>query len=172
MSVEFETALRAWEASSSGASEEELDQRARTYTLLIRAIADGRSVSPAELAAELGIPGESAEEVFAGLQASGMEFDEAGNLVGAALTPRPTPHRVSFGGKELFAWCALDTLFIPGLLDRAADVRSLCAATGEEIRLRITPRGVETFEPPGAVLSVVLPGIGCSLEETGPESPT
>ena len=70
-----------------------------------------------------------------------MQFDETGNVVGAALTTLPTPHRVSFGGSfgdsfggDLFAWCALDTLFIPGLLDQTADVESTCPVSNSPIR--------------------------------------
>ncbi len=172
MSTNLETALDAWESSTRAASEEEADARARAYTFLICQIAAGKALSSDDFARELGMAPEAASGVFAGLQASGMEFDPAGNLIGAALTPRPTPHRISFDGKELFAWCALDTLFIPGLLDQVADVRSPCPATGEEIRLRVGPHGVEACDPRQAAISVVLPGVGCAPGETGPESPT
>ncbi len=171
-SGDFETALHAWESSSGASTKEEARRRAKAYTFLLRRIAEGYPASADELALELGITSRDASEVFRGLQASGMEFDEDGHLTGAALTARKTPHRISFTGKELFAWCALDALFIPGLLDEVAEVRSPCAASGDEIRLRVGPRGVETFEPSGAVISVVLPGLGCSPGETGPASPT
>ena len=172
MSKELEQALAAWEAVAAGASAAEAGARARAQSALVRAIAAGRAVSPSEFAAEVGISDDAAREVFRGFEASGLELDGEGRVVGAALTPRPTPHRMIVGGKDLYAWCALDTLFIPGLLDEVADVRSPCAVSGQEIHLRVTPHGVESFEPPHAVLSVVLPGVGCAPGETGPESPT
>jgi len=51
----------------------------------------------------------------------GMESGDSGNIVGAALTTRETPHKVRLSGRDLYAWCALDTLFIPGLLGEDAE---------------------------------------------------
>ena len=99
MSTNLETALNAWESSTRATSEDEANERARAYTFLIRQIADGKALSSDDFARELGMAPEAASDVFSGLQASGMEFDEEGSLVGAALTPRPTPHRISFDGK-------------------------------------------------------------------------
>ena len=172
MSKELEQAFAAWESVHADASRADADGRARAQSALVRAIAAGRAVSPGEFAAEVGISDDSAREVFRGFDASGLELDGEGRVVGAALTPRPTPHRMSVAGKSLYAWCALDTLFIPGLLDEPADVHSTCPVSREEVRLRVGPEGVERVEPAGAVLSIVLPGVACDPGQTGPESPT
>ena len=168
----FGRALEAWEHAHSGGTSERARARSRGHRQLIRAIAAGHSVSATEFAAELGIPQQAAAESFEGLEASGVEFDQDGRLIGAALTPRPTPHRVSFADRELYAWCALDTLFIPGLVDRVAEIRSACPVSGQMIGLTVGPEGVQRFEPESAVLSVVLPGLTGTTNETGPASPT
>ncbi len=99
-----------------------------------------------------------------------MEMDAEGNVVGAALTATRTPHAVRLGARELFAYCALDALFIPGLVGEPADVESTCPASGEAIRLRVSTDGACEYEPSGAVLSVLLPG--ASGIQVGPASPT
>ncbi len=111
-------------------------------------------------------------ELFQSLAASGMQLDADGNVVGAALIARPTPHRLRVQGRDLYAWCSLDTLFLPGLLDEAAEVRSTCPVSGEEIRLTITPDGVEAYSPESTVLSVVDPQALGADQGTGPASPT
>jgi alkylmercury lyase len=137
---------------------------------MIRAIAEEGVVSFERFAELTGLDGETAKALFAGLSAGGMQTDESGNILGAALTARETPHRVRVAGKDLYAWCALDTLFIPGLLGETADIESCCPDSGEAIRLTVSPERVEACEPAGAWLSVVLPGR--SSRQIGPTSPT
>ncbi len=110
--------IRAWTATSAGASQEESDQRILRLAAIVRAIADESPVPPERYAAATGLPPERVAEVFQGLSAAGVQFDSEGNLVGAGLTPVPTPHRFRVGGRDLYAWCALDALFLPGLLGR------------------------------------------------------
>jgi alkylmercury lyase len=74
------------------------------------------------------------------------------------------------GGRRFYAWCALDTLFIPGLVGKPAEVSSHCPVSGAEIRLSVALQGVVEYEPSDAVLSVFLPGASGLL--TGPASPT
>ena len=113
------------------------------------------------------LPAERADEIFRGLAATGVEFDADGNLVGAALSVKPTPHRFRVKGRDLYAWCALDALFLPGLLDASAEVESRCPTTGEKIRLTASPHGVGECTPPEAVLTVVVPGVSRPAGETG-----
>lgn len=172
MSPELERAIRAWESNYEGLSEEAIDARVRGFTILVNAIADGRAVSRDEFAAALGIPAEAAAAAFEGLADTGMQFDDKGDLVGAALTPRPTPHRFAVRGRELFAWCALDTLFLPGLLDERAIVESSCPTSEEVIHLELTPDAILERQPEATAITVVLPGEGTALARTGPASPT
>ena len=91
------------------------------------------------------------------MMAMGAELDESGRLVGNVLTLNPTPHHMNVDGKQLYAWCALDTLFLPAFLGRTAEVSSTCPATGEAIELTVTPEGIEHFHPEGTVISIVDP---------------
>ena len=184
----LDVAKSAWAATLEGRSEEEGDRLALATAVIVRAIAAGGSVTPDALARQLGLDSERAREIVAGLTRRGLEVDDSGNIVGCALTSTRTPHAVRLGGpggpgepgepgeldelgaRELFAWCALDTLFIPGLLGEPADIESSCPASGEAIQLRISPDGACEYTPRGAVLSVFLPG--ASSLAVGPASPT
>jgi len=168
----LDDALAAWDSMYRGLSEEEVERQVRGFAALVRGIAKHGSVSAADFAAELGISEASAKEVLSSLAPMGLELDGAGRIVGAALTVRTTPHRMRLGGRELYAWCALDTLFIPGLLDEAAMVESTCPESGDEIRLEVEPNGARSWWPTSAVLSVVLPGVAGGMERAGPASPT
>ena len=172
MSPELARAIRAWESTYEGLSEETIDARVRGFTILVNAIADGRAVSRDQFAAALGIPAQAAAAAFEGLASTGMQFDDKGDLVGAALTPEPTPHRFGVRGRELFAWCALDTLFLPGLLDERATVDSSCPASGEAIHLDLTPDAILERQPEAIGVTVALPGEGAASARTGPASPT
>ena len=172
MSPKLERAIRAWESTYEGLSEEAIDARVRGFTILVDAIADGRAVSRAEFATALGLPAEAAAAAFADLASTGMQFDDEGGLVGAALTPRPTPHRFRVRGRDLFAWCALDTLFLPGLLGETARVESSCPVSRETVLLDLAPDRILERRPADIGLTVVLPGEAGSAPRTGPASPT
>jgi alkylmercury lyase len=121
----------------------------------VRLLADGEPVAIERLAAAGGW---SVDDVEAALSAqTSAERDDQGRLVGLALTLRPTAHRVTIGGRTLFAWCASDTLMIPVILGRRALVQSTCPQTGTAIRVEVAPGGVERIEPPGAVVTAVRP---------------
>jgi alkylmercury lyase len=57
------------------------------------------------------------------------------------------------GGHTLYTWCATDTLFFTVILGTDAVAESTCPATGQPIRLDITPDAVTSVSPPGAVVS-------------------
>jgi alkylmercury lyase len=59
-------------------------------------------------------------------------------------------------GRTLFAWCALDALLFPVLLGRPASIESPCRGTGDPVRIKVTPAGIETVEPPSAVVSIMV----------------
>jgi alkylmercury lyase len=122
---------------------------------LLPLLAEGQPVAPQRLAAALGRPH---PEVMAALrQLPGIEWDGHGDIVGAGLTLRPTPHRFAVEGRTLYTWCALDALMFPSLLGQTAYVESPCRGTGTLVRVRVTPVGVEQVEPPEAMVSIVTP---------------
>lgn len=123
------------------------------------AIAEGVPVTPeriAGIAADSGMSAEEANEFLGWMS----EKDEAGNILGTmGLTQTDwPPAKFTVDGHELHAWCALDTLFLPLMLNKTADVE-VPAATGGSIRLRIGPERVESVEPASAVMTTVVPTV-------------
>ena len=125
------------------------------YRELILLLAEGQPVSPERIANVLGLAREEALEILR--QRPSIEWDEAGNIVGAGLTLRPTPHRFKLKECTLFTWCALDSLMFPGLVGQTVQVESPCARTGQPVRVTVSPEGVQQVEPPEAVVSLVAP---------------
>ena len=120
---------------------------------LLRMLAHGEPVDIEQLAAETG---RSIEEVRSGLAAvPDTEYDDAGRIIGQGLTLRPTRHRFTVDGQELYTWCALDTLMFPVLIDRTATIESSSPASGQPIRVTATPDQVTSVEPTTAVVSLV-----------------
>lgn len=88
----------------------------------IQLLAEGRPASPAEIAAEAALPIASVETALRDL--GDVEWTPDGPVEGAALTPRPTLHRIRIGDVDRYAWCAMDTLFFAAIPDRRAEVES------------------------------------------------
>lgn len=169
---DLEEAKRAWGRGYEGLDEADVDRRVAGFTALVRGIAEKGAVSAAEFGRATGLDASHASDIFSGLAMFGLERDDRGHVVGAALTTNATPHRVRFDEKELYAWCALDTLFIPGLVGRRAIIESTCPTSKDSIRLTVAPGGVEAVDPGATAISVVLPGAGGAPATTGPASPT
>jgi alkylmercury lyase len=121
----------------------------------IRLLSAGEPVALERLAAAAA---SSVEDVETALAAqTSAERDGQGRLVGLALTLQPKSHRVTVGGRTLFAWCATDTLMVPVVLGRPARVESTCPQTGRAIRIELTPDTVERLDPHDAVMTAVRP---------------
>ncbi len=74
------------------------------------------------LATELNLP---TREVVALLDRwpRHVAYDDGKRIVGwGGLSVEPTRHRFAANGRQLYAWCAFDTLFLPGLLECRAEV--------------------------------------------------
>lgn len=121
------------------------------YRHLVLLLAQGKPVSVEEVAQALGTTREDAMQALC--RTPSLEWDEAGMIIGAGITLRPTPHRLGVGGHTLFTWCALDTLVFPNVIGQEVWVESPCAATGTLVRATVTPEGVKAFEPGAAVVS-------------------
>lgn len=77
-----------------------------------------------------------------------VAYDDDGAIVAfGGLSLTPTPHIFRVGGRELFAWCAWDTLFLPALLDAPAEIRSRCPVTGVPVAVAVDPGGIRRAEP-------------------------
>ncbi|QGK68713.1 organomercurial lyase MerB [Allosaccharopolyspora coralli] len=123
---------------------------------LLRLLARGHPVTADELAAAIGHSTDEVRHALAALPDA--EYDEHCRLVGYGLTHRRTPHHFTVDGRQLYTWCALDTLLFPAVLDRPAEVESPCHATTTPVRLTVEPDRVVGVEPAGAVVSLVTPG--------------
>ncbi len=121
----------------------------------------GWPVTVEQLAAATG---HTTDEVREALAANpDTEYDEASRIVGSRLTQNPTPHRFEIGGRQLYTWCALDTLVFPAVLGQSAHVTSPCHATGVPVHVAVGPDRVTHVEPAEAVVSIVTPDAPASI---------
>lgn len=153
--------IEAWTSSQKMKFSED---EAKLIKAMYPPLAQGEALAPADVATNSGFPLKVIEKSFRLMKRSGAEFDDSGNLIGNALTLKPTKHKFVVDGQELYAWCAVDTLFLPALVGKTAEVESICPATGEPIRLRISPSGIESVEPEETVVSVVVPGASAACD--------
>ena len=106
---------------------------------VLRELATGEPVVASTL-------GERAEAVLA--RWPNVNYDDDGRVVAfSGLSLTPTTHRFTVGGRRLYTWCAWDTLFLPAMLGRSAEVESACPVTGGDVRLRVDPNGVRRADP-------------------------
>ncbi|MCZ4570206.1 organomercurial lyase MerB [Rhodococcus erythropolis] len=131
------------------------------FVPLLRLLAEGEPVTVAELATASGQPEDA---VRRGLSAvPDTEYDDDGRVLGLALTLRPTPHRFTVAGRQLYTWCALDTLFFPSLIGKAATIESTSPGGGTVVRVTTGADGtITSVQPDTAVLSLLIP------EDEGP----
>ena len=119
----------------------------------LKVLARGKPASPEKIATTSA---KSLEDVQAALERfPSAEWDEQGRVVGLGLTLQLTPHRLEVEGRTLFAWCALDALLFPILLERPASIESPCRGTGESVHIEVTSAEIEAVEPTAAVVSIV-----------------
>jgi alkylmercury lyase len=126
------------------------DMFVRLWRLLVEA---GEPVSVAQVAAAGGWP---VGDVQAELDRQpGVDWSDDGRVAGFGLTLRPTPHAFTFDGRTVYGFCASDVMSFPAILGRAGIVESTCPATGQHIRVELSPDGVLAVDPPDAVVSKV-----------------
>ena len=124
---------------------------------LIRLLAAGHPLSHADLVQATGLSTEYLSDRLANMD---LDYDDAGRVIGAGLTQRPTPHHFEISGHQLFTWCALDALMYPALLSETVRVESPCRATGQPVTVTVTQSGVTAVDPHDAVVSIVMPEPG------------
>ncbi len=84
-------------------------------------------------------------------------YDKERRIVGfRGLALPEMPHKFEVEGQTLYTWCAIDSLFIPQTLGKAARVESRDPQTGTVIKLTVAPDGVEAAEPASTVVSVLV----------------
>ena len=145
------------EPESSVLGGNELDFGPGLSRLLVqtwRSLATGDPVSPEQvkrIARDLGVEQTEAD----GFLRRVSERDADDQIVGVmGLSLNDHPHQFTVDGVALKTWCAGDTLFLPAMLGRTADVESASPLTGELIRLTVSPDGIVTSDPADLALSV------------------
>src|SRR5258706_4088461 len=123
---------------------------------VMRALAQGRPVAEEQISqiiTDLGVDRNKANHFLSQV----AERDESRNVTGImGMSLNKTSHRLNLNGTRLYAWCAMDTLFIPAILDQTLTIESKSPVSRQIVRLTISPHKVEEFEPAGAVLSFVI----------------
>jgi len=153
----------------SGVDMNEADLRSLTVTVadrlcgqnehicvaLIRQLAAGQSVSPARLAANIGV--EETTVVAVLRQMSDVAYDDAGNIVGFGLSLLPTAHQFTINDQILYTWCALDTFLYTALLGQPSAIVSHCPVTAQPVTLAMTSEAITELSPAASVISLVIP---------------
>jgi alkylmercury lyase len=132
-------------------------ERSRLQLRLVRALAKGRPITPEHverLAAGVRLARDDARSFLE----CRTERDSDDNVVGImGLSLNESPHHFEVDGTRLWTWCAIDTLFLPAVLDRPATVESTSPVSGERVQLTVWPDRVADINLAGAVVSFVIP---------------
>lgn len=129
--------------------------KSRLLRAAVRLLATAEPIPPAQLAAAAGVAETDLQQGTAG---DDIEYDDHGRVIGWGLTNNPTPHKFTVDGKQLYTWCAPDTLIFPAVIGRSAVIESPCPTTGTIIRLTVDPvAGISNLQPATAVVSIVDP---------------
>jgi alkylmercury lyase len=128
-------------------------------TAIHRLMSRGEPVEPAAVAEAVG--GVSLSRVNQSLDAwHGVFRDDQGRVVGFwghAIEKLDPEYRLHAEGKTTYAWCALDTLFIPGIIGTSVRVESSDPISGEPVSLTVDRDGAREVKPAGALVSMVIP---------------
>jgi alkylmercury lyase len=123
---------------------------------LYQLLAIGEPVSCERLALALDRSADCVNQTL--IQWPGVFYDESDRIEAfLGLSVKKTQHQLTVNGRTVYTWCAWDTLFIPELLNATAKISSACGATGEEVRLTVSPSGIQTVEPVDVVVSFLIP---------------
>jgi alkylmercury lyase len=120
---------------------------------------EAQALDTGRLAEALGRPEREVEAAIARLPwVVRDEHDRVAGFWGFGVIE--TPHRLHIGGRELFAFCAMDALYLPFLLDQEIGIESTSPITGEPVALTASPDGLSDVSPVGAAVSVRIPAEG------------
>ncbi len=128
-------------------------------TAVHRLMAKGEPVEPAAVSKAVGDV--SVDRVNERLNSwPGVFRDGNGRVVGFwghAIAKLDPEYRLVADGTTTYAWCALDTLFIPAIIGKAVRVEASDPISGEEVTLVVERDGAREVKPAGALVSMVIP---------------
>lgn len=146
-------------AEAVAKAEPAFDGPARRVALATyRRLAEGTPARVDEIAEQAGESLELTEHLLASWP--GVFQDDGEHVVGfwgltiGKLVPT---HAIQVEGRRLFAWCAWDTLFLPGILGAEVRVESTCPVTQKTISLVVQPDGIRETSHPQVGVSFLLP---------------
>ena len=133
------------------------DENSRILIKMWRTLAQGEPViqeMTTNVAAELEISFETIDAFLRQI----TERDSDDNIIGlmGLSLNQGWAHRLTLGQREFRTWCAWDTLFLPAMLGETAVIESESPVTGAPVRLTVTPNGVRSASPEGAVVSIAI----------------
>ncbi len=147
-----EKTRQALEGLPEGAYEAEL----RLQVVALQFLSKGEPVSPESLVEAWGMPIEHVHAIFEQASALGtLQLDDSGNMVGTAISLVPSSHKFQIDGKNLYAWCAYDAIYAPGVIGKNAIIDSVDPISNELIRIKVSPEGVTESEPKEIFATVV-----------------
>lgn len=123
-----------------------------------RLLSQGTPVGEGDVAAALEWDSGRATDVLGRANLRSITYRDAeGRIVGfGGLAIPRMAHRFRLDKTTLHTWCAWDSLFVPVVLGRQAEVESEVPGGGL-VRLVVGPEGVIDVDPAGAVMSFLLP---------------
>lgn len=126
---------------------------------LLRELARGEPLNVTRWAQRLGVSDTDAEALLRSSQLTPfVQMGNDGQVLGFwGLSTVPTHHRLTIDGRTLWAWCAVDSLFLPELLDETARIISNDPESDELIELTVSPSGVDSVTPDGVLVTVNSP---------------
>lgn len=128
----------------------------KVFVQIYRLLAQGQPVPREKIATTLPISNDVVNHILS--RWWGIYYDEKDRIIGFwGLTLKPMSHRFEVQGHTLYTWCAMDSLFIPEIIQKTARVESTCPVTGAQIRLTVAPEGVRHIDPASTVMSFMIP---------------
>lgn len=124
-----------------------------------RLMSEGEPVEPAAVARAVGQVSLNLVNERLGSW-PGVFRDGNGRVVGFwghAVEKLDPEYRLVADGKTTYAWCALDTLFVPGIIGKAFRVEASDPISGESVSLLVDREGARDVNPAGALVSMVIP---------------
>jgi len=147
-----EKTRQALDKLPEGAYEAEL----RLQVIALQLLSKGEPVSPDRLAEAWNMPIEQVQAIFEQASKLGtLQLDNSGNMVGTAISLIPSSHKFQIDGKNLYAWCAYDAIYAPGVIGKNGIIDSADPISNEPIRIMVSPEGVKESEPKGIFATVV-----------------
>jgi alkylmercury lyase len=123
-----------------------------------RLIGDGKPATSEAVAKAVDVPVSRVEQSLNSWP--GVYRDDEGRVIGfwgQGVDPLDPEYRLKSADQTTYAWCALDTLFIPTFLGKTVTVESTDPVTGDQVSLVVDGKGVRDVKPAGAVVSMVVP---------------